>query len=262
MRKSNPKIAIYDFTDCEGCEMVIVSLKEKLLALEKRFDIVDWRFGQERKEKGPFFATIIEGSPITQHKIDTLKYLRKNSQFIFSLGACASLAGIPGIIKKEEREKWCKKIYGPNYKPRCIDALPLSAYVKVDFQIHGCPVNPDEVVRIFEELLAGKQPSYRGYSVCFDCKIAGNPCRMIEKKVCLGPITQGGCEAICISGGSPCYGCFGFRKETNINGLLLALEKFASKKEIDRHFSMFLRRTSEYQNIVKPFLEKSNKNKK
>ncbi len=256
MPKQNPKIAIYEFTDCEGCEMVLVSLREKLLALEKRLDIIDWRILQEKKEKGPFFATIIEGSPITQHEVDTLKYLRENSKFIFSLGACASLAGIPGIVKKEEREKWCKKIYGKNYKPRCIDALPLSAYVKIDFLIHGCPVNGEEVVRIFEEILAGKQPSYRGYSVCFDCKVAGNHCRMIEKKVCLGPITQGGCEAICISGGSACYGCFGFRKEANINGLLLALEKFATPKEIDGYFSMFLRQMPEYQNKVKPFLKK------
>jgi coenzyme F420-reducing hydrogenase gamma subunit len=151
----------------------------------------------------------------------------------------------------EEREKWCRIIYGKNYKRRCIDALPLSAYVKVDFFIHGCPVNGEEVIRIFEEILAGKQPSYRGYSVCFDCKIAGNPCRIIEKKPCLGPITQGGCGAVCISGGSACYGCFGFRKEANIEGLLLALEKFAKPEEIDRYFSMFLRQTLEYQNLIK-----------
>jgi len=251
-----PKIAIYDFTDCEGCEVVIISLKEKLLAIEKRFDIIDWRFIQQKKEKGPFFATIIEGSPITQREINTLKYLRENSQYIFALGACASLAGIPGILKKEEREKWCRKIYGQNYKPGCIDALPLGAYVKVDFSIHGCPVNADEVVRIFEEILAGKQPSYRGYSVCFDCKIAGNPCRIIEEKPCLGPITQGGCGAICVSGGSACYGCFGLRCEANIEGLLLALDKFANKKEVDRYFSMFLRQTPEYQNIVKPLTNK------
>ncbi len=107
---TKPKIAIYDFTDCEGCEVEIISLREKLLTLENRLDIVDWRLGQERKERGPFFATIIEGSPITQHEIDTLKYLRDNSKYLFALGACASLAGIPGIVKKEEREKWLKII--------------------------------------------------------------------------------------------------------------------------------------------------------
>ena len=131
--KQLPKIAIYDFTDCEGCEVKLISLREKLLDLEKRVDIVDWRLGQERKEFGPLFATLIEGTPITQDEINTLKYLRENSVYIIALGTCASLAGIPGIIKKEERAKWRKKIYGPKYKGTDIDALPLQAYEKVDF---------------------------------------------------------------------------------------------------------------------------------
>ncbi|PIR58151.1 MAG: cytochrome B, partial [Parcubacteria group bacterium CG10_big_fil_rev_8_21_14_0_10_38_31] len=61
---SKPKIAIYDFTDCEGCEVKLVSIKEKLLDLEKRFNIVNWRLGQERFEDGPYDITIIEGTPV------------------------------------------------------------------------------------------------------------------------------------------------------------------------------------------------------
>ena len=57
-------------------------------------------------------ASIIEGTPITPDEIETLKYLRDNSTYLISLGACASLAGIPGIVLKEEREKYYKQIYG------------------------------------------------------------------------------------------------------------------------------------------------------
>ncbi|PIQ92804.1 MAG: hypothetical protein COV69_01315 [Parcubacteria group bacterium CG11_big_fil_rev_8_21_14_0_20_39_14] len=246
-----PKVAIYEFTDCEGCEVELISLREKFLAIEKRLDIIDWRLGQERKEKGPFFATIVEGTPVSKEEIDTLKYLRENSKYIIALGACASLAGIPGIVKKEERKKWYRIIYGKKYKPRGIDALPLQAFVNVDFFIPGCPVSPDEVLRIIEELLAGRKPEKRGYSVCFECKLAGNDCRLINKKPCLGPITQGGCGAVCISGGSACYGCFGFLEEPNIKGLLELLGKFAGPEEIERLFSMFLRQTPEYQKQIK-----------
>ncbi len=251
-----PKVAIYDLTDCEGCQVEIISLREKFLAIEKRLDIVDWRLGQEKKESGPFDIMIIEGTPITQQEIDLLKKLRQESKTLIGLGACACLGGIPAIIDKKERRKWYKKIYGEKYKPRGIDALPLSAYVKVDFLIHGCPVNGDEVVRIVEDLLAGKKPKYRGYSVCFDCKVAGNECRLINKQPCLGPITQGGCQAICVSGGSACYGCFGLREEPNIEGLLRILNEITDKEEIDRYFTMFLRQTKEYQEIVKPKIEK------
>ena len=259
---TKPKIAIYDFTDCEGCEVEIISLREKLLEIEDRLDIVDWRLGQERKEKGPFLAAIIEGTPITQDEIDTLKFLRENSTYIIALGACASLAGIPGIVEKEQREKFYKQIYGEGYKPVGIDAVPLQVYVKVDFFIHGCPVNPNEVVRIIEELLAGKKPSYRGYSVCFECKLAGNPCRLVFEKprlnggqACLGPIGQGGCNAICVTGGSPCYACFGPREDANIPGLITILKRLADKEEIERYFTMFYAHIPEWQEKVKKMLE-------
>lgn len=250
-----PRIAIYDFTDCEGCEVAIISLREKLLVLEKQIDIVDWRLGQEKKEPGPFLAAIIEGTPITQDEIDTLKWLRENSKYILSLGACASLAGIPGIVEKKDRERFYKEIYGENYKPKGIDALPLHAYVKVDFFIHGCPVNSDEVIKTLEELLSGRIPSYRPYSVCFECKLAGNKCRITEGKPCLGPITQGGCGAVCVSGGSPCYGCFGAREEAGLEALVNALKKIADKKEIKRYFTMFFKQMPEWKEKVKKLLE-------
>jgi len=255
MKKELPKVAIYDFTDCEGCEVKLISLRDKLLPLLNLIDVADWRLGQKRKDKGPFLASIIEGTPITRNEIDTLKRLRKNSTYIIALGACASIAGIPGIMNKEDRAKWRKKIYGEKYKGKDVDALPLQAYVKVDFFIHGCPVDEGQLERVLEELLSGKKPSYRGYSVCFECKQAGNKCRLINGEPCLGPITQGGCGAICVSGGSPCYGCFGLREDANIEGLVERLKKITDKKEIERYFTMFHNQMPEWRGQVKKLLK-------
>ena len=242
---TKPKIAIYDFTDCEGCEVKLISLREKLLLLEKKINIVNWRLGQEGFEPGPYDITIIEGAPITNYEIDLLKELRENSKILAALGACAALGGIPAIMPEKDRKIWYEKIYSSQYHPRGVDAVPLSAYVPVDFSIHGCPVDEDEVVRVMEELLSGKKPSYHDYSVCFECKQAGNPCRLLENKPCLGPITQGGCKAVCVSGGSPCYGCFGLREEANISALLKILEKFSNKETIEKYLTMFHSRTKE-----------------
>lgn len=235
------KLAIYEFTDCEGCQVKILSLKEQLLALESKVDIVAWRLGQERKESGPYDIILVEGTPISQDEIDLLKKLRKNSKILVSLGSCATLGGIPAIMPEKDRKLWYEKIYSQSYQPRAIDAKPLSAFVKVDFSVHGCPIEEDELIRIVQELFSGKKPSYREYSVCFECKLGNNPCRITEEnKPCLGPITQGGCKAICVSGGSPCYGCFGIRNQANIEGLKNVLETITNQAEIERYFTMFL----------------------
>ncbi len=241
-----PRIAIYDFTDCEGCEVKLVSLRERLLALENKVDIVNWRLGQERFEPGPYDITIIEGAPIHHREVRLLKELRENSKILVALGACAALAGVPGIMPEKDRKIWYEKIYSSQYHPVGVDALPLSAYVEVDFSIHGCPVDEDEVVKVMEDLLSGKMPQYRPYSVCFECKMAGNPCRITEEnKPCLGPITQGGCKAVCVSGGSPCYGCFGIREEVNIPALIKTLERVTDKETIERYLTMFHNRNKE-----------------
>ena len=245
------KIAIFDLTDCEGCEVEIISLREKLLELAKKVEIVNWRLGQSKNKWGNFDITLVEGTPITQREIDLLKYLREKSKLLIGLGSCATLGGIPAIVKKEERLKWYKKIYGPNYKPRGIEALPLSAYVKVDFLIHGCPINKEELLDIMKDLISGKTPAYRGQSVCYECKLAQNPCRLLQKKPCLGPITQAGCKAVCVSGGSACYGCFGIREAASIQALLKILNRITDQEEIDRIFTMFLRQSPTYQEIKK-----------
>ncbi|OGD86941.1 hypothetical protein A2164_01910, partial [Candidatus Curtissbacteria bacterium RBG_13_35_7] len=183
-----PKIAIFDFTDCEGCEVAIISLREKLLEIADKVEIVNWRLAQKRNDKGPYDIVLIEGTPITQEEIDILKSLRDQTKILVGLGSCATLGGIPAIIDKEARSHWYKTIYGSEYIPKGIDAQPLTAYVKVDYLIHGCPVEKKEVIRVMEELISGKIPKQINYSVCFECKLAGNPCRLLEKKVCLGPI--------------------------------------------------------------------------
>ncbi|MFH1956567.1 MAG: hypothetical protein ABIJ28_02910 [Patescibacteria group bacterium] len=245
-KMAKPRVAIYDFTDCEGCEVKLVSLKEKLLAIEQKIDIVNWRLGQEKFDAGPYDITIIEGTPITEYEVKLLKELRENSKILIALGACAALGGIPAIMPKKDRKKWYEKIYSAQYAPKGIDALPLSAYVQVDYIIHGCPVDENEIARILSDLLAGKTPRYHDYSVCFECKQANNSCRIVnEKKPCLGPITQGGCGAICVSSGSPCYGCFGIREEANVSALIKTLEKITDKETIERYLTMFHNRTKE-----------------
>ena len=241
-------LGLFDFTDCEGCQVEFVGLGEKLLALSEKVEIVNWRLGQAKAQWEQFDIALIEGTPLTPEEIDLLKLIRKKSRLLIGLGTCATLGGIPAILDKEERQQWYDKIYGQGYQGRGIEALPLSAYVDIDFLIHGCPFSGSEVARVFSNLINGKKLNYKDYSVCFECKAANLPCRLLEKKPCLGPITQGTCEAICLKGGNACYGCFGIKEGANVGALLTILKKFADKEEIDNYFSMFHNKSKLYDN--------------
>lgn len=239
--KEKKRIAIIDLTDCEGCQVELLSLQEKLLEFYQNVEIVNWRLIQDKKEEN-YELALVEGSPFTSEEIEILKKIRQQSKILVAFGTCAALGGIPAILPKERRDYWYQKIYGKNYKPRGIDALPLSEVVLVDYVIPGCPINGEEALRIIIDLLHGRQPSLRNYPVCFECKIKGNPCRLLNNKPCLGPITCGGCQAICVSNGEMCWGCFGLREDANLVALEKILKNSSSEKEIQTYFSMFLSR--------------------
>lgn len=248
LNRKKLKIAIFDLTDCEGCQVELVSLKEQLVELADNVEIVNWRLGQKKNQDRPYDVALVEGSPITALEISALKKIRGQSKFLIGLGSCATMGGIPAMLDKEKRNFWYKKIYGSKYKPSGIDAIPIGAVVSVDYLIHGCPIRIKELERVLSEILAGKLPKSPDCSVCFECKAAGNQCRLINHQPCLGPITQAGCGAICVSGGIMCWGCFGPRRQNNKVALLKILKNISTPEEIEKYFSMFWHRLESKEN--------------
>lgn len=141
-----PRIAIFDLTDCEGCELQFLGLKEKLLEFAQDYEIANWRLVQPsvswRSELPNIDVAIIQGTVITQPDIDLVKKVREKSKFVVAIGECARTGWIPTWIKKEDRDKAVKYVYDENYKPKAIDALPVKNIVKVDMEIPGCPPEP------------------------------------------------------------------------------------------------------------------------
>ena len=203
------KLAIFDLTDCEGCELQIINLKEKLLVLEKDLEIAAWRLIENDHSHGPFDISIIEGNPVKHDEELSLKKIRDVSKIVIALGSCACTGGIPSMINEKERDKIATKIYGKNYKPKAISAKPINEIIKVDYYIPGCPADKNQIEKFLINILNGKNPTPRPYPVCLECKLRENKCLLHAGEPCLGPVTQGGCNAKCPSGGLYCYGCWG-----------------------------------------------------
>ena len=76
--------------------------------------------------------------------------------------------------------------------------------------------------------------------MCAECKMAGNVCVFERGRTCLGPVTRGGCEAVCVTGGSICWGCRGLVDDPNIDSEKEVLEKYnVSVSDIMRKFRLY-----------------------
>jgi sulfhydrogenase subunit delta len=241
------KIAIFDLTDCEGCELEFINLREKLTSLVEQVDIANWRLGSTNTDPGPFDITFIEGSPITETDIEIVKRARAVSRLVISLGSCADLGGVQAWTGVGARNKGLKLVYGEKYKSSSKAPKPISYYIDVDIHLPGCPINQNELAEVLGVLLAGRKPTEGRYPVCLECKAKENECLLLSGQACLGPVTKGGCEAVCPSKGLRCWGCFGALRGGNTVAMKGILEERFGKERAKQLLGIFYSEQDEYK---------------
>jgi len=234
MKNKKPTIAIVSLTCCEGCQVAILDLGERFLALSEKITIGDFIMLEEKSEPAVYDVVFVEGAPITKENILRLKDLRKRSKFLVALGACAALGGIAEIKNYQDKNERLRYVYKNFEGINNPDIVPLSYHVKVDFEIPGCPINKEEFFAVVKLLIAGIMPKIPQRPVCYECQVKQNKCLLQAGLPCLGPVILGGCGAPCPSSAYPCDGCRGPLKNINpdkLNKQLMA--QGYSQHEID-----------------------------
>lgn len=241
------QIAIFDLTDCEGCELQFLALREKLADLGQDFEISNWRLGTSVAESGPFNVTFIEGSPITESDIEIIKQAREVSEKIITLGICADLGGVQASLPESARAKNLIDVYGKKFKSKTKPPKPVSYYIDVDVHLPGCPISQIELEKLLSCLFTGKKfiPAY--FPVCLECKEKNNPCLFLDEGFCMGPVTKGGCGAPCPSHGLRCYGCFGPISDANLVAMKNVTKDKIEEKELDNFLRLFFAQSKEYK---------------
>jgi len=144
------------------------------------------------------------------------------------LGNCAHTGGVHRMKNWIGRIKALGEVYD---KPRKIDnppILPISDIVKIDFVIPGCPVSAEEFLMVIKQILAGSNLQIPQNPVCYECQIKGYKCLLQKGELCCGPVTLGGCGAVCLKAGQPCWGCRGLIEEPDV-------EKFVKNCFLNNH---------------------------
>lgn len=247
---SKPRVAIFDFASCEGCQLQIVNMEEELLDLISVIEPVEWREAIS-DHSDEYSIAIVEGSITRPEDEQRLKEIRERADILIALGACATMGGVNKLKNRFDMDDVKNCVYGDSADMSHLETAPtmaLDEVVKVDYRVHGCPINNKEFAYIIRSLLMGKQPLIPTYPVCVECKKKGNICRYEYNEICLGPIVRAGCGATCPSSGFWCFGCRGYVDNPNINAARDIL-KYYGKTIADLRDRMLLFGSKQEQTI-------------
>jgi sulfhydrogenase subunit delta len=225
---SKPRVAIFDFACCEGCQLQIVNLEEEILDLINLVDVVEWREAMS-EQSHDYDLAIIEGSITRLEDEKRIQIIRSRAKILMALGACATIGGVNKLKNNFDLKDVRQCVYGKEAAMPHLDTYPTKAIdeiVEVDYKIHGCPINNREFARVVRALLLGKRPMVPDYPVCVECKAKENVCRWEYNETCLGPITRAGCEAKCPSAGYRCFGCRGYVDHPNVDAAREVMAKY------------------------------------
>jgi len=220
--RRRPKLAVWKFASCDGCQLSLLNCEEELLAIAGQVEIAYFLEASRATVRGPYDISLVEGSISTPHDAERIKEVRRISRVLVTIGACATAGGIQALRNFADVKEWRGLVYArPEYVQTLETSTPMAAHVPVDFELRGCPINKTQLVEVLSAFLHGRRPAIPSHSVCMECKRRGTPCIMVAQGTpCLGPITQAGCGAICPAYGRGCYGCYGPMETPNTTSLM------------------------------------------
>jgi coenzyme F420-reducing hydrogenase gamma subunit len=222
-----PRVAFFDFSSCEGCQLEAINLTgEELLDLVSAVDIVNFREAITERDDN-YDIAFVEGSITRESEIPRLQKIRNQAKILVAFGACACIGGVNCLKNHLSMDEVKEIVYGKDAKYYdTIPARPLNAVVPVDYYVRGCPSQTAELVKVVKALLLGKKPDIPNHPVCVECKMADNVCVFERAMTCLGPVTRAGCGAICVTSGRWCWGCRGLVDEPNTDSEKSILQKY------------------------------------
>jgi coenzyme F420-reducing hydrogenase gamma subunit len=222
-KKANaqPKLAVWKFSSCDGCQLSLLDCEDELLAVTERIEIAYFLEATRAQIKGPYDISLVEGSITTEDEEERIHKIRRQSKVLITIGACATAGGIQALKNFADVDDFIKTVYAhPEFIKTLHKSTAIADHVPVDMELRGCPISKAQLLEVLSAYLAGRKPNVPNHSQCIECKMSGSVCVMVTQgKACLGPVTQAGCGNICPTFDRGCYGCFGPKEMPNTRAL-------------------------------------------
>jgi coenzyme F420-reducing hydrogenase gamma subunit len=239
---AKPTLAVWKFASCDGCQLSLLDCEDELLGLAGEVEIAYFLEASSATVEDPYDLSLVEGSITTAHDAERIRQVREASRALVTIGACATAGGVQALKNFADVDEFVAAVYAsPDYISTLSTSTPISAHVKVDFELHGCPINKRQLLEVLTAHLHGRRPNIPSTSVCTECKRRGNVCITVAHGTpCLGPVTHAGCGALCPAYNRGCYGCFGPMETPNTAALTARLRADGmDEKGIERVFRTF-----------------------
>jgi len=182
---SKPKLALYWAASCGGCEIAILELHEKVLAIPEHFELVFWPVAMDTKyadveamESGSIDICLFNGAVRSSENERLALMLRDRAKLLVAFGSCAHEGCIPALANTTTKQEILRTVFHdspstPNQngaEPQTTYALPegevelpelwesvraLDQVVEVDYYIPGCPPQPHRIWEVIEAIVGG-----------------------------------------------------------------------------------------------------------
>ncbi len=183
-----PKLAVFKFASCDGCQLSLLNCEDELLAIAGEVEIANFLEASRAVVKGPYDLALVEGSITTPHDAERIHKVRRMSRTLVTIGACATAGGIQALRNFKDVREFTSCVYAsPEYISTLEASTPIAQHVRVDLELRGCPISRAQLLELLAAFLRGRRPNIPTYSVCFECKRRGTVCVMAAHGTpCLG----------------------------------------------------------------------------
>ena len=125
MTQRQPKIGVFKFASCDGCQLTLLDCEDELLAIAGAVEIAYFPEATRRMVKGPYDLGLVEGSITTHEDAARIQHVRQACRHLIVIGACATSGGIQALRNWQNVDEMIRLVYAtPGYISTLADVDP------------------------------------------------------------------------------------------------------------------------------------------
>jgi coenzyme F420-reducing hydrogenase gamma subunit len=140
--KRQPRLAVWKFVSCDGCQLTFLGYENALLKVAGAVEIAYFREATQSDVSGYYDLSLVDDSITTAEDAERIRDVRRRSRTLVAIGACATTGGIQGLRNFAAVREYAAAVYArPDYIRTLAASTAIVHHVPVDYELRGCPTS-------------------------------------------------------------------------------------------------------------------------